>query len=112
MRSWFFFTSQDEVDVAALDLLERHGADALDEAVRLADVGRRIGSHRNGEIFHRVAQRLAVECIPVSAKASAQRAWLAKLKESVAEFGAPRVAADDTTPSTWMRTRRLESMRI
>ena len=96
MRSWFFFISQDEIEAAVLDLMERHGAGARDEAIRLADVGRRIGSHRNSKIFRRAAQRLADECIQNSAKPPSQRAWLAKVKA----FGAPLIAADGTTPST------------
>lgn len=99
MRSWFFFISQDEIEAAALDLMARHGVDARDEAIRLAGVGRRIGSHRNSKIFRRAAQHIAAGCPSMAANTRVPRPWLAKVMELVAEFSTPRIAADETTPS-------------
>jgi len=98
MKAWFFYISHDEIVAVADDLLERHGDDAQDEALRLADVGRRIGSRRNSSMYRRAAQHLAGDCRP-GAGARDQRAWLARIERGVREFGAPRVPTEQAAPS-------------
>jgi hypothetical protein len=88
MNGWFFRISPTEIDDAARDLLARHGEGARDEAVRLADVGRRIGSRRNSEIFRLAAQRLSGRDDP-AVHATENGSWLTRIKTGIAEFGAP-----------------------
>jgi hypothetical protein len=88
MNSWFFRISPTEIDDVAQHLLARHGAGARDEAIRLADVGRRIGSRRNSRMFRLAAQRLDGERGP-AVHARGKTDWLARIKASIAEFGAP-----------------------
>ncbi|MCW2286123.1 hypothetical protein M2323_003960 [Rhodoblastus acidophilus] len=88
MNSWFPSISPAEIDNVAQDLVARHGAGAREEALRLAEVGRRIGSRRNSKIFRLAAQRLAGEDRP-SAPDAASGNWLARIKAGIAEFGAP-----------------------
>jgi len=97
MKPWFFRISQDEIIAVAEGLFERHGEGAHAEARRLADVGRRMGARRNSKLFRCAAQRLADDGRPVIAP-SPPTAWLAKVRESVARFGAPRIAADEKAP--------------
>ena len=94
MKTRFFTISHEEIVAVADDLLERHGEDARDEALRLADVGRRIGSRRNSSIYRRAAKHLAGD--PGPAMAPSVRAWLGRIRETVREFGAPRVTAHET----------------
>jgi hypothetical protein len=61
MKFWWFYISQTEIETAAHDLIERHGEGAREEAIRLADVGRRLGSRRNSALFRRAARYLASE---------------------------------------------------
>jgi hypothetical protein len=92
MKRWFLRISEDEINVAVLDLIARHGvAAARDEALRLADVGRRIGSARNSAIFLRAAHRIAAEQGMIPADAPAPMSRAEKIVASVATFGAPRV---------------------
>ncbi|MBB4200267.1 hypothetical protein GGD83_004096 [Rhodoblastus sphagnicola] len=92
MKRWFLRISEDEIDAAVLHLIEQHGPDgARDEALRLADVGRRIGSAKNSAIFLRAAQRIAVEQGMTASETPPPRSWVKKLSVFVAEFGAPRV---------------------
>jgi len=93
MKSWFFSISRDEILAVAEDLLERHGEDAQDEALRLADVGRRIGSRRHSKIYRRAARHLAGKAAP--AIDPQVRAWLDRIGDSVRAFGAPRVKAPE-----------------
>jgi len=91
MKRWFFRISDDEIAAAAADLIDRHGADgARDEALRLADVARRIGSERNRAIFLHAAQRIAVGLGVDVTAAPAPMSRRAKIFALVAEFGAPR----------------------
>lgn len=67
MNFWSFYISQSEIETAALDLIERHGEGAREEAIRLADVGRRLDSARNSAIFRRAARYLASDRTGVEA---------------------------------------------
>jgi hypothetical protein len=49
----------EEVEDAVRFLVENHGPEARQEAERLAEVGRRLGSRRNSALFRRAAQVLA-----------------------------------------------------
>jgi hypothetical protein len=92
MKRWFFRISEDEIDNAVLDLIERHGAQgARDEALRLADVGRRIGSARNSSIFLLAAHRIGAEQGMIPADTPPPMSRKEKIIAYVAEFGAPRV---------------------
>ncbi|MBB4200265.1 hypothetical protein GGD83_004726 [Rhodoblastus sphagnicola] len=92
MKRWFPKISEDEIDAAVLYLIEQHGLDgARDEALRLADVGQRIGSAKNSAIFLRAAQRIAVTQGMTASETQPPRSRVEKLSAFVAEFGAPRV---------------------
>jgi len=94
MSFWSFYISKNEIEAAALDLIERHGEDAREEAIRLADVGRRVGSTRNSAIFRRAARYIASEQMIGVSVLPMSRA-VGKIVEMVVEFGSPRVA-DET----------------
>ena len=72
MSFWSFYISKNEIKAAALDLIQRHGEGAREEAIRLTDVGRRLGSARNSAIFRRAAryitfeQMIGVSVLPMS----------------------------------------------
>ncbi|PPQ36253.1 hypothetical protein [Rhodoblastus acidophilus] len=101
MKNWFFRISNNEIDAAVLHLLEHHGLEgARDEALRLADVGRRIGSARNSAIFLRAARRIGVTQGRPTAEAQTPRSRLKTLSALVAEFGAPRTPLDARSPET------------
>ena len=63
MRFWSFNISQNEIETAALDLIELHGEGAREEAIRLADVERRLGAARNSALFRHAARFLASQHI-------------------------------------------------
>jgi hypothetical protein len=92
MNTWFLRISPAEIDDATQSLLARHGEGARDEAVRLAEVGRRIGSRRNSKIFRLAARRLSGDGAPVTDAAETGN-WLARIKAGIAEFGAPLIPA-------------------
>jgi hypothetical protein len=61
--------TREDVEDAVRFLVETHGLQARQEAERLAEVGRRLGSRRNSALFRRAAQVLQQ---PAPAPASAQ----------------------------------------
>ena len=78
----------EEVEDAVRFLVERHGPEARQEAERLAEVGRRLGSRRNSALFRRAAQALA----PASAQALQQPgprpgSW----RDALRDYGRPRI---------------------
>jgi hypothetical protein len=91
MSFWSFYISKNEIEAAALDLIERHGEGAREEAIRLADVGRRLGSARNSAIFRRAARYIASERATTATRVPMSAGRLTKIVEAVVEFGRPRV---------------------
>ncbi|MCW2318586.1 hypothetical protein M2322_004155 [Rhodoblastus acidophilus] len=101
MKRWFFKISEDEIDAAVLHLIDNHGlAGARDEALRLADVGQRIGSTKNRVIFLRAAQRIAMKQGMPRGEPQPLRSRLKTFAALVAEFGAPRVPLEDPSQET------------
>ena len=94
MRFWPFYISQNEIEIAAHDLIERHGEGAREEASRLAEFGRRLGAARNSAIFRRAARILASEQMMVATRAPTDGGRLGKIANLVIEFGSPRVAVE------------------
>ena len=92
MSFWSVYISKYEIKAAALDLVERHGEGAREEAIRLADVGRRVGSTRNSAIFRRAARHLAAGKMTRVKAAPDHETRVRKIADLLAEFGSPRVA--------------------
>lgn len=104
MKRWFFRISEDEIDAAVRHLIDHHGVEgARDEALRLADVGRRIGSAKNSAIFLRAARRLAIKRETPTGEARPPRSRLEAFSALVAEFGAPRMPLDEFAHETTER---------
>jgi hypothetical protein len=78
-----FYTpiTQDEIEDAVRFLVERHGEGAGEEALRLAEVGRRLGSRRNSALFRRAAKVLG------GGESAPAESWRAALRE----FGRARI---------------------
>ena len=95
MSFWSFYISKNEIEAAASDLIERHGEGAREEAIRLADVGRRLGSKRNSAILRRAARYLASGKMTRVKSAPDHETRLGKIADLLAEFGSPLVA-DET----------------
>ena len=92
MSFWSFYISKNEIKAAAFDLIERHGEGAREEAIRLAEVGRRLGSKRNSAILRRAARYIATgKMTRVEAGPDHKTRW-EKIAILLAEFGSPRVA--------------------
>jgi hypothetical protein len=79
--------AQHEIDDAVRFLVERHGDAAREEAERLADVGRRLGSWRNSALFRRAARALGEQGGAPSGPVA--RSWLDALRD----YGRARVEA-------------------
>jgi hypothetical protein len=94
MRFWPFYISQIEIETAAHDLIERHGEDAHDEAIRLADVGRRFGAARNSAIFRRAARVIVSEQMMAATRVPTDAGRLGKITKLLIKFGSPRVAIE------------------
>jgi hypothetical protein len=94
MSFWSFYISNNEIKAAALDLIERHGEGAREEAIRLADVGRRLGSRRNSAIFRRAARYLAAGHMTGAKAAPKHETRSGKIADLLGEFGSPRVAVE------------------
>jgi hypothetical protein len=94
MSFWSSYISQNEIETAALDLIERHGEGAHEEAIRLADVARRIGSTRNSAIFRRAARYLASEHMTAATRLPMNAGRMGKIVEVVVQFGRPRVPVE------------------
>lgn len=60
MKFVWFGARADEIKAAADDLIVRHGADAYVEALRLADVARRMRAPKNKMLYRRVAHHIQV----------------------------------------------------
>jgi hypothetical protein len=95
MSFWSFYISKNEIKAAALDLIERHGEDAHEEAIRLAEVGRRLGSKRNSAILRRAARYIAREQRITAKRVPKRETRLGKIADLLSQFGSPRVA-DET----------------
>ena len=93
MNFWSFNIAQNEIETAALDLIERHGDGAREEAIRLADVGRRLGSARHSAIFRRAARYIASGHMTAATRVP-MSAGLGKIADLLAEFGSRRVAVE------------------
>ena len=90
MKFWWFDISQAEIETFARDLIERHGDGAREEAIRLADVGRRIGSSRNSAIYRRSARYLASEEMTGIGGAPKRETPMGKIANLFVEFGSPQ----------------------
>jgi len=101
MKRWFFRISEDEIDAAVLHLIDHHGLEgARDEALRLSDVGRRIGSMKNSAIFLRAAQRIAVKRGLPMDDVQPPRSRFEAFAAFIADFGAPRIPFDEFAHKT------------
>ena len=90
---WSFYIFKNEIKAAAHDLIERHGESAREEANRLAEVGRRLGSKRNSAILRRAARYIATG--KMARVGPDHETRVGKITNLLAEFGSPRVA-DET----------------
>ncbi len=100
MSFWSFYISKNEIEEAALDLIERHGEGAREEAIRLADVGRRIGSARNSAIFRRAARYIESGHTTTATRVPMSAGRLGKIVGVLVEFGRPRVAVEPKARGT------------
>ena len=94
MSFWSFYISKNEIEIVALDLIERHGESAREEAIRLADVGRRLGSKRNSAIFRRSARYLASQQMTTATGLPVSTARSGNVADPLTEFASPRVAVE------------------
>lgn len=94
MSVWSSYISQAEIETAARFLIEHHGDGAREEAIRLADIGRRLGSARNSALFRRAARYLASEHMTGAKAAPMSARRLGKIADLLFKFGSPRVAGE------------------
>lgn len=60
MNIRWFAPTEDEIEAVALHLVSRHGADAPEEALRLAEAYRSIGASKNARLYRLAARKCAV----------------------------------------------------
>ncbi len=94
MSFWWFYISQNEIEAAALDLIERQGEGAREEAIRLADVGRRLGSERNSAIFRRAARYIASGHLTTATRVPMSTARSGNVAGPLTEFPSPCVTVE------------------